>query len=46
MVMQMELVIYTDKALIDGVEGGKTPAAQLYGLENRSTKVPDEANCS
>ena len=31
---------------MDGVEGGKTPAAQLCGLENRSTKVLEQASCS
>ena len=36
---------YTDKASIDGVEGGKTPAAQQCGLENPSTKVPEGASC-
>ena len=35
----------TDKASIDGVEGGKTPAAQQCGLENPSTKVPEGASC-
>ena len=37
--------MYTDKASIDGVEGGKTPAAQQCGLENPSTKVPEGASC-
>jgi len=35
----------TDKASIDGVKGGKTPAAQQCGLENPSTKVPEGASC-
>ena len=37
---------HTDKASIDGEEGGKTPAAQQCGLENRSTKVLEQASCS
>ena len=39
-------ILSTDKASIDGEEGGKTPAAQQCGLENRSTKVLGQANCS
>ena len=35
----------TDKASIDGVEGGKTPAAQQCGLENPRKKVPKGASC-
>ena len=32
--------ISTDKASIDGVEGGKTLASQQCGLENQSAKIP------
>jgi len=36
----------TNKALIDGEEGGKTPAAQHCGLETQRKKVLEEENCS
>ena len=37
---------YTDKAPIDGEEGGKTPAAQHCGLVTQRTKVLEEESCS
>ena len=36
----------TNKVLIDGEEGVKTPAAQQSGLETQRTKVPEEESCS
>ena len=35
----------TNKATIDGEEGGKTPTAHHCGLETQRTKVPEES-CS
>ena len=36
----------TNKTLIDGVEEGKTPAAQQFGFNTNNTKIPEEASCS
>ena len=35
-----ETISSTNKALIDGVEEGKMPAAQQFGFDTSSTKVP------
>ena len=36
----------TNKTLIDGVEEGKTPAAQQFGFNTNNTKIHEEASCS